>query len=49
MFSIAWNTRRDSQSYVGKRRGREEIEVTRGEKKESQSGETNQASNHTPK
>ena len=27
-FSTAWNTQRDSQSWVEKRRGREEIEAT---------------------
>ena len=39
MFSISQNTQRDSQSWVEKRRGREKIEVTLGEKKESQKGE----------
>ena len=28
MFSTAWNTHRDSQNWVEKRRGREEIEAT---------------------
>jgi len=28
VFSTIWNTPRDSQSWVEKRRGREEIEVT---------------------
>ena len=32
-------THRESQSWVEKRRGREKIEVTLGEKKESQKGE----------
>ena len=39
MFSISQNTQRDSQSWVEKRTGREEIEVTLGENKESQKGE----------
>jgi len=38
VFSTARNTQRDSQSWVEKRRGREEIQVT-WEKKESQKGE----------
>ena len=42
-------THRDSQSWVEKRRGREEIEVTRGEKGESKGEEGNQASNYIPK
>ena len=42
-------THRDSQSWVEKKRGREEMEVTGGEKRESKQGESNQASNHTPK
>jgi len=33
MFSTAWNTQRDSKSWVDKRRGREEIEVTWGRKR----------------
>jgi len=28
VFSTVWNTQRDSQSWVEKRRGREEIEAT---------------------
>ena len=28
VFSTAWNTQRDSQSWVEKRKGREEIEAT---------------------
>ena len=44
MISTAQNTQKDSQIWVEKRRGREEIEVTEvieeiGEKKESQNGE----------
>ena len=49
MFSTAQNTQRDSQHWVEQRRGREEIELTWGEKGESKGGEGNQASNHTPK
>ena len=32
MFSTVWNTQRDSQSWVEKRKGREEIERPGGEK-----------------
>ena len=39
MFSAAQNTHRDSQNLIEKRKGREEIEVIWGEKKESQKGE----------
>ena len=39
VFSTIWNTQRDSQSWVEKRRGREEVEVTRGERKGSLKGE----------
>ena len=49
LFSTAWNTQRDSQHWVEKRRGREEIEVTWGEKGDSKGREGNQASNHTSK
>ena len=42
-------TGRGLQTWVEKRRGREEIEVTWGRKGESKGGESNQASNHTPK
>jgi len=47
VFPTAQKTQRDSQSWVEKRRGREEIEVTWGEKGESKGEEGNQASNHT--
>ena len=47
MFSTAQNTQRDSQSYVEKRRGREEREVTRERKGRVKRGESSQASNHT--
>ena len=40
---------KEIQSWVEKRRGREEIEMTWGEKGESKGEEGNQASNHTPK
>jgi len=49
VFSTAQNTQRDSQRWVEKRRGREEIEVTWEEKEESKGGVGNQASNHSPK
>jgi len=42
-FSTARVTKRGSQSYMEKRRGRREIEVTKRRR-----GESNQASNHTP-
>ena len=34
MLSTVWNTQRGSQSSIEKRRGRKEIEVTRGEEGE---------------
>ena len=49
MFSTAWNTHRDCQSCVEKRRGREVIEVTWGRKRRVKGREGNQASNHSPK
>ena len=42
-------THRDSQSWVEKRRGREETEVTWWRKRRVQRGESSQDSNHTPK
>ena len=42
-------THRDSQSWVKKRRGREEIEVAWGRIRRVKGEESNQASNHTPK
>ena len=48
MFSTAW-THRDSQNWIEKRRGREEIEVTWGRKRRVKRGKSNQASNHNPK
>ena len=38
MFSTGWNTHRDSQSWVEKRSGREEITGDLEEKKERQKG-----------
>ena len=35
MLSTVWNTQRGSWSYIEKRRGREEIEVTWGRKADS--------------
>ena len=42
-------TPREIQSYIEKRRGREEIEVTWGRKRRVKRRESNQAGNHTPK
>ena len=44
-FSTASDTQRGSQSYVEKRRGRREIEVTRRKRGGVKRGETNLASN----
>jgi len=41
VFSTARNTQRDSQSYIEKRRGREEIEVTWERKGRIKRGESN--------
>jgi len=49
VFSTAQNTQRDSQSWVEKRRRREEIEVTWWRKRRVQRGESNPASNLAPK
>ena len=48
-FSTASDTQRGSQSYVEKRRGRREIEVTRRKRGGVKRGETNLASNQFPK
>ena len=48
-FSTVRDTQRGSQSYMEKRRGRREIEVTRRRRGGIKKGESNQASNHTPK
>ena len=45
VFSTVWNTQRDPQSYIKKRRGRKEIEVTRRRRGGVKRGERNQASN----
>ena len=47
-FSTVGDTQRGSQSYMEKRRGRKEIEVTRRRRGGVKRGESNQASNHTP-
>ena len=47
MLSTAWNTQRGSQSYIEKRRGRKEIEITR-RRGEIRRGESNLASNQFP-
>ena len=49
MFSTAQNTQRSSQSYIEKRRGREEIEMTLGRKRGIKRRETDPASNQFPK
>ena len=48
MISTVWNTQRGSQSYIGKRRGRKEIEVTRRRRWEVKRREANLASNQFP-
>ena len=45
-FFAAKDTQRDSQSYIEKRRGREEIEVTRKRRGGVKRGESNLARNH---
>ena len=47
-FSTVRDTQRGSQSYMEKRRGRKEIEVTRRNKGEIKKGEGNLASNQFP-
>ena len=49
VLSTVWNTQRGSWSSIEKRRGRKEIEVNWGRKRRVKRGESNQASNHTPK
>ena len=44
-LSTSRNTQRDSQSYIEKRRGRKEIEVTQRIKGRVKRGENNQANN----
>ena len=48
-FSTVWNTERGSQSYMEKRRGKREIEVTRRKRGGIKRGETSLASNKFPK
>ena len=45
MFSLIWNTQRDSESWVEKRRGRKETEVARRIKGGIKRRETDPASN----
>ena len=47
-FSTVRDTRRGSQSYMEKRRGRREIEVTRRRRGGIKRGESKLASNHFP-
>ena len=47
-FSTVRDTQRGSQSYMGKRRGRREIEVTRRRRGGIKSGASELASNHFP-
>ena len=48
-FSTSRDTQRGSQSYMEKRRGRREIEVTRRRRGGVKRGESNLASNQFPK
>ena len=48
-FSTVRDTQRGSQSYMEKRRGRREIEVTRRRRGRVKRGESNLASNRFPK
>ena len=49
MLSTVWNTQRSSWSYIEKRRGKKEIEVTRRKRGGIKRRETNLASNQFPK
>ena len=49
MLSTVWNTQRSSWSYIEKRRGKKEIEVTRWKRGGIKRRETNLASNQFPK
>ena len=49
MLSTDWNTQRGSWSYIEKRRGRKEIEVTRRRRRGVKRRETDLASNQFPK
>ena len=48
-FSTVRDIHRGSQSYMEKKRGRREMEVTRRRRGEVKRREINQSSNHTPK
>ena len=48
-FFTVRDTQRGSQSFMGKRSGRREIEVTRRRREGVKRGETNLASNQFPK
>ena len=48
-FSTVGDNQKDSQSYMEKRRGRREIEVTRRRRGDIKGGESNLASNQFPK
>ena len=48
-LSTVRDTHRGSQSYMEKRRGKREIEVTRRRSRAVKRGETNLASNHFPR
>jgi len=47
-FSTGRDTQRGTQSYMGKRRGRREIKVTRRRRGGIKTGESKLASNHFP-
>ena len=47
-FSTVWDTQRGTQSYMEKRRGRRDIEVTRRRRGGIKRGESKLASNHFP-
>ena len=47
-FSTVRDTQRDSQSYMEKRRGKREIDVTRRRRRGIKRGESKLASNHLP-
>ena len=49
MLSTVWNTQRGSQSYIEKRRGKKEIEVTRRRREGVKRRKTDLASNQFPK
>ena len=48
VLSTVWSTKRGSRSYIEKRRGRREIEVTRRRRKGNKREESKLASNHFP-